>query len=475
MMVRVRIAPSPTGDPHVGTAYIALFNSAFAKQHKGKFILRIEDTDQARYRPQSEKAIMRCLEWLGIPWDEGPDKPGKFGPYRQSERKEIYQKHIQELLAKNEAYLCFCTSDRLNLLRKRQLAGKEQPKYDRQCLKLSEAELQKKKDAGELFVIRMKIPDGKTSFEDALRGKTEFENKQLDDQVLIKSDGMPTYHFANVVDDHLMEITHVIRAEEWVSSTPKHSLLYRAFGWKEPAFYHLPLLRNQDKSKISKRKNPTSLEYYQALGVLPEAMINFLALQGWSHPEEKDIFSLDEFIRVLDLNKISLGGPVFDLKKLSWVNGEHLRALSPEAWQKKVINFHFSADRLRKIVPLVQERMEFLSDYFKWSSSFYSFYVTYREEDFPFKKLPKEDCIKHLEAVIQGLESLSDHTTEALERFFRTYSETEGLKPGPLFMLLRIAFYGDKQSPPLFPGMALMPRIVLTTRLTSALNYLKST
>lgn len=472
-MVRVRIAPSPTGDPHVGTAYIALFNYAFAKKNTGKFVLRIEDTDRERYNAGSEAAILRSLKWLGIQWDEGPDCGGKFGPYRQSERLSIYQQYIGELVKKGHAYVCFCTQGRLDLLRKRQLAGKEQPKYDRHCLHLSPADIEKQKKEGVPYVLRMKIPDGKTAYEDALRGTTEFDNKQLDDQVLIKSDGMPTYHFANVVDDHLMEITHVIRAEEWISSTPKHVLLYRAFGWKEPVFYHMPLLRNADKSKISKRKNPTSLEYYQALGILPEAMLNFLALQGWAHPQEKEIFPLQEFVDTMNIDKVSLGGPIFDLKKLYWINSQHLLALSPEAWAAKVHDFHFSKERLAKIAPLVQERMEVLTDFLQWAEAYFTFDVQYHLDDFPLKKIPKEDCVNHLKNCLAGLEALPEFSAEKIEAFFREYAETRGVNPGDLFMLMRIAFYGNKQTPPLFQGMTLVNKSVVLTRLSKTIQFLE--
>lgn len=472
--VRVRIAPSPTGDPHVGTAYIALFNYAFAQKNKGKFVLRIEDTDRVRYNPGSEAAILRSLKWLGLSWDEGPDCGGEYGPYRQSERSEIYKEYLDVLVKKESAYSCFCTSERLDLLRKRQLAGKQQPKYDRQCLSLSREEIEQRKKAGEAFVVRMKIPDGKTAYEDALRGTTEFDNRQLDDQVLVKSDGMPTYHFANVVDDHLMKITHVIRAEEWISSTPKHVLLYRAFGWKEPAFYHLPLLRNQDKSKISKRKNPTSLEYYQALGILPSAMMNFLALQGWSHPQEKDIFPIQEFIDQLDINKISLGGPIFDLKKLYWINGQHLRARSPEAWVETLKHFYFSTERMVSLANLLQERMEVLTDFNKWSHAFFSFEVPLEISRFPLTKVSKEDAIKHLRSIHDLIEASHEFTVENLDSLARVYAQQENIKTGTLFMLLRIAFYGNTESPPLFQGMTLMHKTVTLYRLTKAISFLEA-
>ncbi len=287
--VKTRIAPSPTGEPHVGTAYIALFNMALARRLGGKFILRIEDTDRQRSTKESERSIMETLKWLGIRWDEGPDVGGPCGPYRQSERSELYRKHAWELVEKGAAYCCFCTPERLEQLRKAQKAAKAPTRYDGRCRGLSPDEVRRRIDAGEKYVIRLKMPrEGKTVFHDELRGKVEYENALIDDQILLKSDGFPTYHLANVVDDHLMGVTHVMRAEEWLPSVPKHVKLYEAFGWLPPKWIHMPLLRNPDKgkSKISKRKNPVSLRYYKKRGFIPEAMLNYLALMGWSFPEE---------------------------------------------------------------------------------------------------------------------------------------------------------------------------------------------
>ena len=258
--VRTRIAPSPTGDPHVGTAYIALFNRNFAKQHNGQFVLRIEDTDQTRSTAKSETDILNALKWLGLDWDEGPDNGGPHGPYRQSQRSDIYREHINQLLDNGQAFHCFCTADRLNEVRAEQMANKQTPGYDGHCLSLSKEEVKTRLDNGESSVIRMRVPtDGECVFNDRLRGEIRINWSQIDMQVLMKSDNLPTYHFANVVDDHLMEITHVIRGEEWINSTPKHILLYQHFGWDVPEFCHMPLLRNPDKSKLSKRKNPTSI------------------------------------------------------------------------------------------------------------------------------------------------------------------------------------------------------------------------
>ena len=324
--VRVRIAPSPTGDPHVGTAYIGLFNYAFAKKNNGDFLLRIEDTDRTRFSADSEQQIFDAMHWLGLNYDEGPDVGGAKGPYRQSERFHIYKEYAEKLVEKGEAYYCFCTPERLSKLRERQIAMKQAPGYDRHCRNLTDEEVKQKLAEGVSYVIRLKMPyEGDTVVHDELRGDIVFENSKIDDQVLLKSDGFPTYHLANIVDDYLMEITHVIRAEEWIASTPKHIQLYKAFGWEEPKWYHMPLLRNADKSKISKRKNPVSLNFYVEEGYLKEGLLNFLALMGWSFGGDKEIFSLEEMIENFSFDRISLGGPVFDLVKLGWVNNQHMK------------------------------------------------------------------------------------------------------------------------------------------------------
>lgn len=323
--VRTRIAPSPTGDPHVGTAYIALFNIGFAHKHGGDFILRIEDTDQNRYTAGSEQMIFDTLGWLDLNWKEGPDVGGDFGPYRQSERFDIYGDYAKKLVEDGEAYYCFCTEERLTNLRERQKAMGKAPGYDGHCRSLSKEEVEKKLAAGEEHVIRLKMPyDGTTIIKDRLRGDIVFENDKIDDQVLLKGDGFPTYHLANVVDDHLMGITHVIRAEEWIPSTPKHIQLYKAFKWEAPEFIHMPLLRNSDRTKISKRKNPVSLLWYKNEGYLKEGLVNFLGLMAYSFGD-KEIFTLQEFKDNFDIDRVSLGGPVFDLVKLGWVNNQHMR------------------------------------------------------------------------------------------------------------------------------------------------------
>jgi glutamyl-tRNA synthetase len=371
--IRVRIAPSPTGDPHVGTAYIGLLNYIYARQCGGKFVLRIEDTDRTRFVPTSEQMIFDSLRWLGLTWDEGPDVGGPHGPYRQSERTEIYRQYADILIANGTAYRCFCTAEELEAVRKQQTAAKLPPRYPGTCRNLSKDQIAANLAEKKSFVIRLAVPPhntdttASTTFRDELRGDITFDHNNVDDQVLMKSDGYPTYHLANVVDDHLMQITDVIRAEEWISSTPKHVLLYKAFGWRQPRFWHMPLLRNIDKSKISKRKNPVSLIYYQQAGFLPEAIINFLGLMGGGMPADinngTEQFTLDEMVEHFVFTNIRLGGPVFDLTKLKWLNGEYLRKLSPEQFYAELRSTVLSDDYLRHIAPLIQTRIETLGQF----------------------------------------------------------------------------------------------------------------
>jgi len=334
-MVVTRIAPSPTGDPHVGTAYIALFNYAWARKNGGRFIVRIEDTDRARYVPGAEERILAALKWLGLSYDEGPDVGGPHGPYRQSERLPLYQKYAEELLKRGWAYRAFETPEELEQIRK------EKGGYDGRARNIPPEEAEERARRGEPHVIRLKVPrPGTTEVKDELRGLVVYDNQEIPDVVLLKSDGYPTYHLANVVDDHLMGVTDVIRAEEWLVSTPIHVLLYRAFGWEAPRFYHMPLLRNPDKTKISKRKSHTSLEWYKAEGFLPEALRNYLCLMGFSMPDGREIFTLEEFIQAFTWERVSLGGPVFDLEKLRWMNGKYIReVLSLEEVAERVKPF----------------------------------------------------------------------------------------------------------------------------------------
>lgn len=473
--IRVRIGPSPTGEPHVGTAYIALFNRAFATQHGGSFVLRIEDTDQTRSRPEWEHDIMKALRWLGLGWDEGPDVGGPVGPYRQSERRAIYAEHVERLLETGHAYRCYATKDELDALRRAQIARKETPRYDRRHRDLSPAEEARFRAEGRPAVVRMKMPlDGTTTFHDQLRGATVFDNAQIDDQVLMKSDGLPTYHLANVVDDHLMGITHVIRAEEWISSTPKHVVLYAMFGWQPPKFVHMPLLRNKDTSKISKRKNPVSILDYQQRGFLPEALVNFLAQQGFTMPDGREVFTFEEFAQALDLDRITLGGPVFDLEKLTWLNGKHLRErTSDDAWITLLREQVFSEELLRKLVPLYRERIDVAEDFIPKADYFFRGEVPLDLELLRPKKRTLQELKQALEAYAERIDQQVAFTAEHLEALSRAFVDEAGWKPRDFFMPLRVAVTGRKASPPLFDVMSVLGRARVRRRLKAANDLLK--
>jgi glutamyl-tRNA synthetase len=462
--IRVRIAPSPTGDPHVGTAYIGLINFLFARQRGGKFVLRIEDTDRARFVATSEQMIFDALRWTGLSWDEGPDVGGPYGPYRQSERTAIYREHADILLANGTAYRCFCTAEELEAARKQQMAAKLPPRYPGTCRHLAPEQIEANQAAGKPFVIRMKVPlEGSTTFRDELRGDITFDHNNVDDQVLMKSDGFPTYHLANVVDDYLMKITDVIRAEEWISSTPKHVLLYEAFGWPRPRFWHMPLLRNLDKSKISKRKNPVSLVYYRQAGFLPQAVLNFLGLMGGGMPsptpvevvngaKETEIFSLDEMIARFEVPNIRLGGPVFDLTKLKWLNAEYLRALAPDDFFAALRSTILSDQYLKDIAALVQTRIETLGEFGNLTHFFFADGILPSQEVFLPKKRTLEETLAFAAEQLTVLEA-TEWTVAALEPALKQLGEAHTWSVKENFMLLRAILTGSTMSPPLLESM----------------------
>ncbi|MCC7137889.1 MAG: glutamate--tRNA ligase [Planctomycetes bacterium] len=497
----VRIAPSPTGDPHVGTAYIALFNLCVARKGGGRFILRIEDTDRTRYDASSEAKIFEALRWLGLRYDEGPDVGGPNGPYRQSERTPLYREMTETLLAKGAAYRCFCTEERLEELRATQRAMKLPPGYDGFCRHLTPDEVRAKVAAGVPHVVRMSVPkEGSTTFHDDLRGDVTFENKTIDDQVLLKSDGFPTYHLANVVDDHAMGVTWVIRAEEWITSTPKHVLLYRAFGWEAPRWTHMPLLRNADRSKISKRKNPTSLIWYRDQGFLPEGLLNFLGLMGYGHPEGKEKFTFDELVATFDIGRLSTTGPVFDLEKLKWLNGEWIRSLTDDDLAARVVAhverraqaptpedaanpvmrrvLATGADDafralVRRTTPLVRERIRTLEEYASIAACFFHDTLpTYPAEDLVAKKRTPAETRDALARVRAALDAAPSWRAAELEAALRALAEATGWKPGDLFTPVRTAVTGAKVSPPLFETMEILGRATTLARLDAALPRL---
>ena len=464
---RVRIAPSPTGDPHVGTAYIGLLNFIFAAQRGGQFVLRIEDTDRTRFVSTSEQMIFDALKWVGLTWDEGPDVGGPYGPYRQSERTEIYREHAEILLANGSAYRSFETAEELEEMRRQQTAAKVPPRYNGAHRHLTPDQVAAFEAEGRPSVIRLKVPENaSTTFRDELRGEITFDHNNVDDQVLMKSDGFPTYHLANVVDDHLMRITDVIRAEEWISSTPKHVLLYKAFGWDIPQFWHMPLLRNVDKSKISKRKNPVSLVFYRESGYLPNALLNFLGLMGGGmaqpteqeivsrnlNTKEGDIFSLPEMLEKFDFKRISLGGPVFDLVKLKWLNGEYIRKLSPEDFFAKLRETIFSDAYLGAVAGLVQTRIDTLAQFGDMTGFLFSDNVLPPESVFLPKKRSLEETLAF---TVEQLATLETAPWDAIgiEAELKKLGEAKEWSVKENFMLLRAIVTGSATSPPLVESL----------------------
>lgn len=467
MATRTRIAPSPTGIAHIGTAYMALFNYAFATKNKGEFLVRIEDTDRARFVEGAEQVIYDSLEWLEIPYKKS---------FRQSEHLPKYTKAAQELIAKGHAYYCFCTPERLESMRKAQQERKEIPRYDRTCLRLSSEEIQANLDSGGRHVVRMRMPDDEViSWDDLIRGRVEINTKELDDQVLLKSDGFPTYHLAVVVDDNEMAISHIIRGEEWISSTPKHILLYRFFGWTQPQFAHMPLLRNPDKTKMSKRKNDVSIPSYREKGYVPAALRNYLCLLGWSHPEEKDIFELDEFIELFSFERMVKSGPIFDIKKLQWMNGKYIREKMTEAEVLTAVQPFLPADYPRdllpKVLPLVRDRLVTLTDMESLTDFFYKESAPTRE-DLIGKKGTSEETAKYIQATREILASIADWKATDMETVVREHCDAQGWNRGAFFMTLRVAVTGRSVTPPLFDTIEVLGREKTLARLDTAIQVL---
>lgn len=477
MSVRVRFAPSPTGEPHVGGLRTALFNWLFARNQGGQFILRIEDTDRERYQAQSVKSLMTALDWLGLNWDEGP--------YFQSERLEIYKKMALKLVADGKAYYCFCGKERLEKLRIEQAEKKLPPRYDKCCLKLTQKEIEDNLKNNRPYVIRQNIPEeGITEFTDLIRGKVAFENKNLDDSVLLKSDGFPTYHLAVVVDDHEMGITHVIRAEEWLPSTPKHILLYQAFGFSLPAFAHLPMILGHDKKKLSKRHGATSVLQYIKDGYLPEAMLNFLVFLGWNPKTEKEFFRRQELIKEFSLEKINKAGAIFNLDKLLWLNGLYLRHL-PLAELVKVGQPYLKPEYLKiaeeedisleKLWQMSQQRINTL----KQINSLCDF--AFEEGDYPGEillpvKSNKEETIKNLESAKKELERMeeTEYKAKVLRPYFEAYIKKQAFKTNNFLWPLRVSLSGKRASPDVFDILELFGKNKSLKRVVKALGKLKN-
>jgi len=483
--VRVRYAPSPTGYPHVGNIRTALFNWLFARHYGGSFIVRIEDTDVTRKIKGAVEVILDGLRWLGLDWDEGPEVGGKYSPYFQSQRLEIYHEVAQRLISQGNAYYCYCSPQRLEQMRAEQVRRKQPPGYDRHCRNLTQEERSAKEKEGVTPVVRFKTPrSGQTNFNDLIRGGVVFENDTLDDFVLLKSDDYPTYHLANVVDDHLMEISHVLRAEEWLSSTPRHLLLYQALGFEPPQFAHLPMILGADRAKLSKRHGAVSITEYQEQGYLPEAMVNFLALLGWSLDDKTELLSRQELIDNFSLERVSQTSAIFNQDKLNWMNGVYIRSLSLEDFVQRSLPFldrdlpsgvkrPLDTDYVRKIMPLVQERAKTLAEVTELTQFFFVDELDYKEHPPIGKNMDAVSAAKALEAVKQKIEPLPAFDEEALEAVLRPLAVELGLKTGQLFGTLRVAVTGQTAAPPLFQTMAVLGKERCLKRIEAALTKLE--
>ncbi len=475
MTVRVRIAPSPTGNPHVGTAYMALFNFILAKRYKGKFIIRIEDTDQKRSRPEYEKSIFDALHWCGIRWDEGPDVGGPFGPYRQSERTEIYREYCQKLLDNGKAYKCFATQEELTEMREMAAKMGNRIGYDRRYRNLSPEEVARREAEGQSYVIRLKIPlTGECVYEDAIKGRITSPWADIDDQILMKSDGFPTYHLAAVVDDHLMEITHVIRGDEWMSSTPKHLYLYESFGWKPPIFMHMPLLLGKDGKKLSKRRNPTSIFYYRDSGYLPEAFMNFLTLMGYSMPDEREIYSVDEIVADFDYKRIGVSGAFFDVQKLDWLNQQYLIKMIPEdrLWDR-MKQWTFNDAFMAKLMPLIHTRIKTFGDFMDLCQFFFINHIPYDKALLLPAGLTEEKTCFLLQSIIWSMDEQENWGRSGIEKASRDVAEVFGAHHKKMVMpILFASIMGKHHGPPLYDSVDILGQDRTRARLLRAMEFL---
>ncbi|MDO8669593.1 MAG: glutamate--tRNA ligase [Candidatus Buchananbacteria bacterium] len=488
---RTRFAPSPTGYLHIGGLRTALYEYIFAKQNQGTFVLRIEDTDQTREVEGAVGGLLKALKWAGLEADEGillgndgkVAEKGNFGPYTQSKRLKIYQKYAQELVNKGQAYYCFCTPARLEELKANQQTAGQLTHYDRECLKLTPDEIKGKLDNGERHVIRFQIPEGQEiKFQDEVKGEIKFNTTDIDDQIILKSDGFPTYHLASVVDDYSMKINYVIRGEEWLSSTPKHILLYQAFGWAVPQFAHLPLLLNSDKSKLSKRQGDVAVEDYRDHGYLPEALVNFVALLGWNPGTEKEIFSLAELIKVFDIKKVHKSGAVFNQEKLNWFNSEYLKKLNPGEFQKMARPYleknikQVSPDlNLDKFFAIEQQRISRLSEVGEDLKFIFAADLNYQAEGLIWKKSAKATILKNLKSLIVELQKYDkpDWRAETLEKNIRDFIASNNLLNGEVLWPMRFALTGEEKSPTPFEVAEILGPEKTIKRLKEAIEKLK--
>ena len=477
---RVRFAPSPTGYLHVGGLRTALYNYLFAKNKNGKFILRVEDTDRNRYVEGAIENLISTLKWVGLEFNEGPRKEGQYGPYLQSQRLDLYKNLAGELIKNKKAYYCFCTPERLNQLRENQKNSGLQPKYDKHCLHLGQKEIEDNLNKNIPHVVRMNIEAGQTVLiNDIIRGSVEFNTGVIDDQVLIKSDGYPTYHLANVIDDHSMKITHVIRGEEWLSSTPKHILLYDFFGWEKPLFAHLPLLLNPDKTKLSKRQGDVAVEDYRQKGYLKEALLNFVALLGWNAGDDKEFYSMAELIESFSLERVNKSGAVFDIEKLNWLNAEHLRKmpvekiislLREEISVSRFKNESFTDEYLSEVISAMLERVSFVKEILVNGNYFFEDPAEYDETT--VKKRWKEDSAEHLKKLVEEFSKLNSPTRENYEEALRKTSEELNVGTGKLIHPVRLAVSGVGGGPGVFEILDIIGKEKTISRLESAIKKL---
>lgn len=507
MSVRVRFAPSPTGFMHIGNLRAALYNYLFAKHNDGVLVVRIEDTDQTRLVTDGVESIIKTLKWAGIDWDEGPFlnenndivEKGDKGPYVQSQRLSIYKRYVDELIENANAYYCFCTSECLAEMRKKQTEAKQPPMYDKTCLHLSQDEVKGEIEKGTAHVVRLKVPqEGETIVEDIIHGPVKFENKLIDDSVLLKSDGFPTYHLANIVDDHFMEITHVIRGDEWLPSAPKHILLYKAFGWTPPQFAHLPLLLNSDRSKLSKRSGEVSVEEYIKKGYLPQAIINFIALLGWNPRGDREVYAMDELIAEFKLENVNKGGTVVNFEKMEWINGEYIRRLSADALLAAVMpllkeaynieergneRFFVPAlfeelplDYFKKIIEVSRDRLRVTRDIIELSDFFLARQLDYKPEILVWKKSTPEKTLESLNRLrtFLGAVGENDWTAAKLENLLKEFIKTEDIGTGDTLWPMRVALTGREASPGPFETADVLGKERTLFRIDGAMEKIKT-
>lgn len=471
-MVRVRFAPSPTGIPHIGNTRTALYNYLFSKHNQGKFIVRIEDTDQQRLVKGSLEKILQILEFIGIKWDEGPQKNGPYAPYIQSKRLKIYQEYAHKLVKQNSAYYCFCTTERLEQMRHEQQKKGHLSKYDRHCLSLPASKVANYLKEGKNYVIRLKVPQtGETGWTDLIQGPIKFENKLIDDQIILKSDGFPTYHLAVVVDDFLMKINHVLRGVEWISSTPKHILLYQAFNWPLPKFGHFPVILGSDKAKLSKRHGALSALDYKDLGYLPEALISFMAYLGWAYQDNSELLDLNQLIKKFDLSKVHKANPIFDIEKLNYFNSKYIRSLSTQKLiklAKPYLKNKIETNQLKQIIPQIQDRMVKLTDINYLTEYFIQDPKLDTKEILKESKVDLQTTKNFLLQLIKVLESLEDWTVDSLETTLKEFQLQSNFKPRPAFMTIRLVVTGRSQTPPLFDVLEILGKKEVIKRLLHA-------